>query len=66
VVITDLGILRPDRQTCELTLTSVHPGVGVDQVLDATGWDLRVADDLGETTAPSRSELGTLRSFERA
>ena len=26
VVITDLGVLRPDPESCELTLTQVHPG----------------------------------------
>jgi acyl CoA:acetate/3-ketoacid CoA transferase beta subunit len=27
IVITDLGILRPDPRTKELTLTALHPGV---------------------------------------
>src|SRR5207249_4057436 len=39
-VITDLGILTPDPVTKELTLTSVHPGVTVEQAKAATGWDL--------------------------
>src|SRR5689334_13652408 len=37
-VITDLGILEPDPDTCELVLTHVHPGVAVDQAREATGW----------------------------
>lgn len=65
-VITDLGVLRPDPDSKELTLTSVHPGVEVDQVRDATGWDLKVAADVTETTAPSDDELATLRALQAA
>src|ERR1700757_3279682 len=41
-VITDLGVLTPDPVTRELTLTALHPGITVDQVKAATGWDLKV------------------------
>src|SRR5262249_25479451 len=41
-VITDLGVLRPDPASCELVLSEVHPGVAVDEVRAATGWELRV------------------------
>jgi glutaconate CoA-transferase subunit B len=63
-VVTDLGVLEPDRDTGELTLTRVHPGVTVDQVREATGWELRVADPLGETEAPSEHELERLRALK--
>jgi glutaconate CoA-transferase subunit B len=63
-VITDLGVLAPDRDTCELTLTHVHPGVTVDQVRASTGWDLAVAPDLRNTEPPSPTELKALRALE--
>jgi glutaconate CoA-transferase subunit B len=63
-VITDLGVLEPDPDTCELTLTRLHPGVTVDQAIAATGWDLAVADDLHETDPPSPAELEVLRHLE--
>lgn len=63
-VITDLGVLRPDPETCELVLTAVHPGVEVDAVRAATGWDLRVADDLATSEPPSDRELEVLRAIE--
>jgi glutaconate CoA-transferase subunit B len=63
VVVTDLGILEPDTETRELTLTRVHPGVTADDVKAATSWDLRVADDLEATEPPSAEELGALRSL---
>jgi glutaconate CoA-transferase subunit B len=65
-VITDLGVLRPDAETMELTLVAVHPGVTVDQVIAATGWPLRVAEHVETTSPPSEIELHALRSFEMA
>ncbi len=65
-VITDLGILRPDEQTKELTLMSVHPGIDVDEARAATGWPLRIADDVTITEPPTRAELDTLRSLQSA
>lgn len=64
LVITDLGLLRPDPVTWELVLTDVHPGVNVDDVVAATGWDLRVAPEVGTTEAPTDAELGHLRHLE--
>jgi glutaconate CoA-transferase subunit B len=63
IVITDLGVLRPDPDTCELTLTQVHPEVSVEQVREATGWPLRIAEDLQETEAPTEQELRVLREL---
>jgi glutaconate CoA-transferase subunit B len=60
-VITDLGTLEP--RDGELTLVAHHPGVAVDDVTEATGWQLRVADDVRETPPPSRAELTALRSL---
>ncbi|MGY6650861.1 CoA-transferase subunit beta [Amycolatopsis sp. TRM77291] len=66
LVVTDLGLMRPDPETAELTLTEVHPGVEVDQVVEATGWKLKVAGDLGTTPAPTEAELRILRDLTRA
>jgi glutaconate CoA-transferase, subunit B len=63
VVVTDLGILEPREG--ELTLVALHPGVAVDDVRAATGWDLKVADDLRETEPPRPDEIEALRELER-
>lgn len=63
VVITDLGILRPDSQTKELVLTALHPGATVEQAREATGWELRVAGKLDETDPPTEKELQVLRDL---
>jgi glutaconate CoA-transferase subunit B len=62
-VITDLGILTPDPVTKELVLTSVHPGVTVEQATAATGWPLRVAPHPAITAPPSNDELTVLRDL---
>ena len=61
IVITDLGVLRPDPETRELTLTQVHPGVSKDRAREQTGWELQVSDDLEETEPPTEEELRELR-----
>ncbi|HEV7750661.1 MAG TPA: CoA-transferase [Baekduia sp.] len=63
-VITDLGVLAPDPEAGgELALTHIHPGVTVDAVRDATGWELRVAADLRTTEPPTDEELSALREL---
>ena len=63
LVVTDLGQLRPDAVTCELTLTHVHPGVDPDQVRAATSWPLVVAENLAVTPNPTPAELTVLRGL---
>jgi glutaconate CoA-transferase, subunit B len=63
LVITDLGVLRPDPATCELVLTGIFPGVDLQQVRERTGWDLGIAADLAEIASPTDAELGALREL---
>lgn len=63
IVITDLGVLRPDPESRELTLTQVHPGVSLEQVHESTGWPLQVAAELEDTEPPSDQELRVLREL---
>ncbi|MET7393009.1 CoA-transferase [Dactylosporangium sp. NPDC005572] len=63
LVITDLGILSPDPDTCALTLTHLHPGVTIEQARTATGWDLAVSPALDRTPPPSAVELAELRAL---
>ncbi len=60
-VITDLGVLEPSGG--ELTLTMRHPGVTVEQVQAATGWELRVAAPVQTTPEPTAEELFALREL---
>ena len=62
-VITDLGILRPDPVSRELTLVALHPGASVEGAREATGWELRVAEDLDTIEPPTEDELRILRDL---
>lgn len=63
-VITTLGIFAFDPQTCEMVLTSVHPGVTVERVQEETGWPLRISVEVSRTPPPSLQELSALRRFD--
>ncbi len=64
MVITDLGVLRPDPGTWEMTLTEVHPGVEAAEAVAATGWELKVDPRLARTAPPTERELSTLRALD--
>jgi glutaconate CoA-transferase subunit B len=63
-VITDLGVLRPDPQSCELEMAQLHPGVSASDAREATGWELQISDDVAETEPPSETELEILRNLK--
>jgi glutaconate CoA-transferase subunit B len=65
-VITDLCVMEPDPVGKELTVTSLHPGVSVEQVRSATGWDVVIADDVATTAVPTEHELDQLRQLKAA
>ncbi len=62
-IITTRGILRFGRDG-EACLASVHPGVRVEDVLANTGWSLRLADNVTETSPPSAEELAVIREID--
>lgn len=64
-VITDLGVMaRAPGGDGELTLVQLHPGATVDMAREATGWELKVADNVAESVPPTGEELAVLRELE--
>lgn len=63
-VVSTLGVFRFHPETKEMYLASCHPGVTVDQVRDNTGWDLKVAPDVGETEPPTVEQVKLLRELD--
>jgi glutaconate CoA-transferase subunit B len=45
-----------------MRLISVHPGVSVEEVLENTGFELLVHEEVTETEPPTREELDLLRN----
>lgn len=63
-VITDLCVMQPDPDTNQLTVTSLHPGVSREDVVQATGWDIRFAAEVTTTPEPDDHELEVLRKLK--
>ena len=63
ILITNKALLRFDRETGEAYLASYHPDSSVDEVVERTPWDLKVADDVHETEPPRAEELKALREI---
>ncbi len=64
LVVTDLCVMRPDPDSKELVVTSLHPGVVPEQVSEQTGWPVRFAETLERTEAPAARELEALRDLQ--
>ncbi len=62
VVVTNLAVLDFEPESKRMRLVSVHPGVTVEQVREATGFELLVADgDVPETAPPTDEQVRLLR-----
>jgi glutaconate CoA-transferase subunit B len=64
LIVTDLCMMKPNPDTREFEVVSLHPGVSCDAVRERTGWAVRFATPLEETPAPAAVELDTLRDLE--
>ncbi len=60
-VINPLASFEPAGRSRGLRIRSVHPGLGVEDVVRACGLELPVSEDLYTTLAPTRGELEALR-----
>jgi glutaconate CoA-transferase subunit B len=63
-VVTTLGVLRFDAQSGEAYLASYHPFTTPRDVQAATGWPLRLAEDLRPTPLPTDDELRLIREAD--
>ena len=61
LVVTDMAIFHFDPDSGEMTLSSVHPGVTVDQVQAELSWPLKLSPTLQTTEPPSADELRIIR-----
>jgi acyl CoA:acetate/3-ketoacid CoA transferase beta subunit len=63
-VVSNLAVLDFGGQGKTMRLVSVHPGVSVAQVVEATGFELAMADEVPETRGPTAEELEVLRRLD--
>lgn len=62
-VVTNLAVLDFRGPDHSARLVSVHPGVTVSEVIDATGFELDVPGDVPVTRRPSAEELRVIREL---
>jgi acyl CoA:acetate/3-ketoacid CoA transferase beta subunit len=60
-VVSNLGTFDFATDDNRMRLRTIHPGVTVEEVQEATGFELVVDDDLDETRAPTDEELRLIR-----
>ena len=60
-IITDLAVLGFDKKTRIMMVESIHEGIRLEQVKEATGFDLIVPDHIPTTAPPTQDELSILR-----
>jgi acyl CoA:acetate/3-ketoacid CoA transferase beta subunit len=60
-VVSNLGVFDFETPAHTMRLLSVHPGITVDEVVAATGFELDVPDDVPESRAPTAEELLLIR-----
>lgn len=63
LLVTDLCIMRPEPESKEMVVATLHPGITRQQVREQTGWPVRFDDKVSETRPPSMEELEVLRSL---
>ena len=64
LIVTDLCTMRPDRESCEFEVRTLHPGITADRVRESTGWRVRFATEVDETPPPTVGELEALRDLQ--
>ncbi len=64
LIVTDLCTMRPDPETGEFEVHTLHPGVTADRVCEKTGWNVRFVTEVDETPPPTIEELGVLRDLQ--
>ncbi len=60
-VITNLAYLDFDDKTKRMNLGSIHPGVDLETLIDSTGFELIIPNELKESLPPTTKEIQLLR-----
>ena len=63
LVVTDLCLMRPEPETKELIVISIHPNITREDIVSNTGWPLHFAENVEDTPPPTENELAVLRDL---
>lgn len=64
LIVTDLCMMKPDPDTKEFEVVSLHRGVTRDLVRERTAWPIRFSAAVGDTPVPNTIELEALRDLQ--
>ena len=64
LIVTDLCVLDFGGPQHQARLLSLHPGIGVDQVVDNTGFPLDIPGEVPTTPAPSQEQLDIIANLD--
>ena len=60
-VVSNLAVMDFGGPDHRMRLVSIHPGVSVDEVVQATGFDLAMSPDVAESRLPTAEEMRLIR-----
>ena len=63
-VITQLGMYCFDHDTKRLKLLNLHPGVTIEQVQDASEFEILIPDEIGVSPEPTEEQLRIMREID--
>ncbi len=66
LVVTSLCVMDFDEQTKVMRLKSLNPGVSLEQVVENTGFQLLIPENIPTTPEPTETELAYLRKVDPA
>ena len=63
-IITDLCVMDFGGPNHQVRLVSLHPGITVEQVVENTGFEIDVPDNVPTTTAPTEEQLAIIAEMD--
>lgn len=64
IILTDLCVLDFSGPNFQIAIKSLHPGVTVEQVVENTGFELHIPDNIPTTPAPTEEQLEIIRQLD--
>ncbi|MEA3349353.1 MAG: CoA-transferase [Chloroflexota bacterium] len=61
LVVTDKAIFGFDQESGEMVLTSMHPGITLEEIQAEISWPLKIKTDLKKTSPPTQEEIRIIR-----
>ena len=64
IILTDLCVLNFKGPNFQIGIQSIHPGITVEQVVEATGFELFIPESVSTTAAPTQEQLTIINELD--